>query len=171
MRGSAIALLSCVGCTSEIVLEAVYCAVEIDDVQPTSGAPGDAVALTGEPFTTSWDTAIYVGGTRAVVDDLNRDTCDACDTCIEERVEADDEDCDICADCDACDVLCNTTCVERATFVVPDVAAGETTVRMLNSHGESNPVPFVVLAKTGDTGDSAAETGDSDVPDSGDSVE
>ena len=168
MLSWAIALAS-VGCSSTLVLPAYYCDVAIEDVAPTSGAPGDAVALTGAPFTTSWDTAVYVGSTRAVVDDVNRDTCEACDACVDEHFG--DERCivGVCGDCDACDVLC-TSCIERTTFIVPDGAGGDTEVRMVNSHGESHPVPFVVLAKPVDTGDSGTETGDSDVPDSSDSA-
>jgi hypothetical protein len=79
-------------------------------------APGEAVAMTGTPFTTSWDTAVYVGGTRAVVDDVNRYNCDPCDECFDDHTE----ECPArtCADCDACDVLCNA-CEEVATFVIP----------------------------------------------------
>ena len=168
MRGWAIAL-ACAGCSSELIVAAYHCEVAIEDVAPASGSPGEAIALTGTPFTTSWDTAVYVGSTRALVDDVNRDTCEPCDECVDAHSE-DGEDCRVCADCDACDTFCSSSCVERTTFVVPDVAAGETIVRDLNSHGESNPVPFVVLAKPVDTGDSGAETGDSEAPDSGDSA-
>jgi hypothetical protein len=164
MRGWVIAV-ACVGCTAELIVPAYRCDVAIVEVAPTSASPGDAVAITGTPFTTSWDTAVYVGGTRAVVDAVNRDACETCDACFDEH-----DEClgGVCADCDACDALCNP-CVERTTFVVPDVAAGETEVRVLNSHGESHPAPFTVLAKPIDTGDSGGETGDSDAPETGDS--
>jgi hypothetical protein len=151
--------LALAACATEITTTAYRCDVAIEGVKPTSAAPGDVVTLTGTPFTTSWDTAVYVGATRAVVEDVNRDTCDECDACVE------DADCLICADCDACDVLC-AACVEVATFVVPDVPAGETAIRLFNGNGESDPADFVVLAKPGDTGDSGPDTADSD-PDTG----
>jgi hypothetical protein len=154
-----------VGCSSEVVLPAYRCDVTIAELSPTSGSPGDPVAVAGTPFTTTWDTAIYVGGTRAVVADVGRYKCEACDACFDEHTE----ECPArtCADCDACDALC-TTCIERASFVIPDVAAGETSVRVLNSHGESNPIPFVVTKKPPvDTGDGGTETGDSATFDSG----
>jgi hypothetical protein len=151
MRSSVVAL-AFVGCNAETVGLAYRCDVAIEEVAPTSAYPGDAVALTGKPFTTSWDTAVYVGGTRAAVEDVNRDTCEECDACVA------DAECllDTCGDCDACDTLCQA-CVERTTFVVPDVPAGETSVRVLNSHGESDPAIFVVLAKVIDTGDSGTD--------------
>ena len=165
MRGWAIAL-ACTGCSSTIVLPAFRCDVAIAELSASNGSPGEPVAITGTPFTTSWDTAVYVGGTRAVVDDVSRYNCDPCDTCYDDHVD----ECEggPCADCDACDVLCNA-CEEVATFVVPDVAAGDTSVRLLNSHGESNPIPFVVVSKPVDTGDSGAETGDSASSETGDS--
>jgi len=157
--------VACVGCSDDLTIEAYRCDVTIGELSPTSGSPGEPVAIAGTPFTTSWDTAVYVGGTRAVVDDVTRYTCEACDTCFDEHTE---ECLTSCADCDACDVLCNA-CIERATFIVPDVAAGETSVLLLNSHGQSNPIPFVVVSKPVDTGDSASETGDSASPETGDS--
>ena len=165
MRGWIIAF-GLVGCTSEVLLAAYRCDVTIGELSAASGSPGEPIAILGTPFTTSWDTAVYVGGVRAVVDDVSRYSCEACDACFDEHVE----ECPArtCADCDACDALC-TTCVEVTTFVVPDVAAGDTSVRVLNSHGESNPMPFVVGAKPVDTGDSGAETGDSASPETGDS--
>ncbi len=108
---------------------------------------------------------MYVGGTRAVVDSVNRDTCEECDACFDEH----DECLSVCADCDACDVTCGL-CVERTTFVVPDMPAGETSVRVLNSHGESDPAELIVLEKVIDTGDSGTETGDSTPPETGDSA-
>jgi hypothetical protein len=165
MRGWLLAV-GFVGCSTEVPIEVFRCDVAIAELSASSGLPGEPVAITGTPFTTSWDTAVYVGGTRAAVDDVSRYSCDECDTCVDDHVE----DCPAlrCADCDACDFLCNA-CVEVATFVVPDVTAGATTVRVLNSHGESNSMPFVVVAKPVDTGDSGGETGDSASPETGDS--
>jgi hypothetical protein len=155
-----------VGCNEETLIAAYRCDVTIAELSAPSGSPGEPIAVIGTPFTTSWDTAVYVGGTRAVVDDVSRYNCDPCDECYDEHTE----ECPArtCADCDACDVLCNA-CEEVATFIVPDVAAGEMSVRVLNSHGESNPMPFVVVSKPVDTGDSGAETGDSASSETGDS--
>jgi hypothetical protein len=157
--------LALVACNPTVLVPAYRCDVTIAELSSTSGSPGEPIAATGTPFTTSWDTAVYVGGTRAVVDDVTRYNCDPCDTCFDDNSDL----ClTTCADCDACDVICNA-CQEVTTFVVPDVAAGETTVRLLNSHGESNSIPFVVVAKAVDTGDSGAETGDSASSETGDS--
>jgi hypothetical protein len=155
-----------VGCNPVTIITQYRCDLAIEELSAPSGSPGEPVAITGTPFTTSWDTAVYVGGTRAVVDDVSRYNCDPCDTCFDDHVD----ECPgrMCADCDACDELCNA-CIEVATFIVPDVSAGETTVRLLNSHGESNAMPFIVAAKPVDTGDSGAETGDSAQTETGDS--
>jgi len=155
-----------VGCAQETLIMVYRCDVAIAELSASSGSPGEPIAVTGTPFTTSWDTAVYVGGTRAVVDDVSRYNCDPCDECYDEHID----ECEggPCADCDACDVLCNA-CLEVTTFVVPDIAAGDTSVRVLNSHGESNPMPFVVVGKPVDTGDSGTETGDSASSETGDS--
>ena len=155
-----------VGCNEAVTIPQYRCDVTIADLSASSGSPGEAVALIGTPFTTSWDTAVYVGGTRAVVDDVSRYNCDPCDECFDDHT--DECPARMCADCDACDVLCNA-CEEVATFVIPDVAAGKTSVRLLNSHGESNGMPFLVVAKPVDTGDSGTETGDSASPETGES--
>ena len=44
----------------------------------------------------------------------------------------------------ACTELCDL-CVETTTFVVPDVAAGPTTVVLVNQWGSTEGLPFTVL--------------------------
>jgi hypothetical protein len=155
-----------VGCAETTTIPQYRCDVRIAGLSASSGSPGELVAITGTPFTTSWDTAVYVGGTRALVDDVNRYNCDPCDDCFDEHV--DECPARMCADCDACDALCNA-CEEVATFAVPDVAAGKTSVRLLNSHGESNGMPFVVVGKPSYTGYSGAERGYCTTPVTGES--
>ena len=158
--------LALVACNPTVLVPAYRCDVTIAALSSKSGSPGEPIAATGTPFTKSWDTAVYVGGTRAVVDDVIRYNCDPCDTCFEDNT---DTCLTTCADCDVCDVICNA-CQEVTTFVVPKVAAGETSVRLMNSHGESNAVPFVVVESPVDTGDSGGtETGDSGSSETGDS--
>ena len=154
------------GCTTDITVLASRCDVALDSVEPAQAWPGESVVVTGAPFTTSFDTAVYVGGERATVVSLDRDDCAACDDCRT------DNGCNSCSDCDECDAICKTDCVETATIVVPGAAPGSTTVSLFNSHGESQAIPFTVLGEsdTGtDTGDTASDTGDT-APDTGDTA-
>ena len=138
------------GCDDSTSTVTFRCDITLDALSPASGDPGDAVVVTGTPFTTSWDSSVYVGDTRALLQSVDRDDCDACDDCRE------DNDCNDCNDCDACDLLCEQTCEETSTFVIPDLAGGTYDVRLYNSHGLSNPLPLTV-ASPADTGGS--ETG------------
>ncbi len=112
----------------------------------------------GRPFTSAYDTAIYVGDARATIIELERAGCEECDECLTEQ------SCTGCDDCDPCDLLC-TECLETVRFVVPQVDPGATVVRLYNRHGESNALPLEVLAPPTDTG---ADTGPTDTG-SGDS--
>lgn len=150
------ALLSALyGCDDDVTVLADRCEVTVAEAAPSSGLPGDEVTLTGKPFTSTWDTAIYLGNTRAEVLSVDREGCDDCDECRE------DEGCTACGDCDACDALCAEECVETAQFVVPERPAGETEIRLLNSRGSSAPVAFTVLSDHADTGGDSGDSGDS----------
>ncbi|GEM_PF-949060 len=144
-------------CTDSTITTEQRCEVTLTELVPDSGSVGDAIALTADPLTDTFDTALYVGGVRAEVSSVTREGCDDCDDCVEEAA------CNVCGDCDACDLLCEQECLEIVTFVVPEVGAGSTTVQLFNNHGGSTILPFTVLG-TGDTGD----TGSGDSGDSGD---
>ncbi len=142
------------GCTTSTTASLPICDVALTIAEPSAGVEGDAVVLTGGPLTDTWDTAVYFGTTRALVSEVNRDSCGDCDTCRETN------GCSACGDCDSCDALCNADCVETATVTVPALSSGAVDILMYNSYGVSTSLPFTVdtPADTGDT--STADTGD-----------
>lgn len=149
-----------IGCETTESFAPSPCDVSLEALEPKQALAGQQVSATGGPFTSAYDTAVYVGSARATLTGLTRDGCDACDDCLL------DQDCTGCDDCDACDPLCSE-CLESVAFVVPATQAGETVVRLLNRHGESNALPFEVLASPGDTGQQDTGQPDSDPTDSG----
>lgn len=149
---SLLCLGSLAACDTSSTSVSLRCDVLISSEQPQEAAAGDAVVLTGKPFTTIWDTSVYLDQTRALLLDLDRDSCDACDDC------RDDYDCNACGDCDACDTLCAESCVETATFRVPALDPGAYDVTLVNVHGVSAPVPLTIAAPP-ETGETGAETG------------
>jgi hypothetical protein len=135
------------------------CHVRLEILKPDRIEPGENAIVEGHPFTSAYDTAVYVDDTRATLLDVTRLDCDACDTCIV------NEECGICSDCDACDATC-AACFETATFLVPKVGSGQHEVRLFNRHGESNALSFEIApVDTGiETGshDTGTETGSHD---------
>ncbi|MFT5686576.1 MAG: hypothetical protein ACI8RZ_007532 [Myxococcota bacterium] len=143
------------GCTTSTSTSLPVCDVELTIAEPTTGVAGDSVVLTGGPLTDTWDTAVYFGTARALITDIDRDSCGDCDACRETN------NCTACGDCDVCDVLCDTDCIETATVEVPALESGAVEVLLFNGYGVSTAVTFTVDAP-GDTGDtSTADTGDS----------
>ncbi|MFH1467895.1 MAG: hypothetical protein ABIO70_26150 [Pseudomonadota bacterium] len=147
-------------CSTTDSTSSAPCDVTLAAVSPSEGLPGAQVAVTGRPFTTPYDTALYVGTARATVLGVTREGCEAWDECLEA------EDCSGCDDCDPCDAL-YPGCVEAVDFTVPDVEAGQVTVRIFNRHGESDGLPFEVLAPPSDTGTQDTGTQDTGPIDSG----
>jgi hypothetical protein len=142
-------LLSCV---EAVTVEVPVCEVSLTSLSPAAAGVGDEVVLSATPLSEVWDTVILVGGVRAELSGLTRDDCDDCDSCRE------DNECSDCfSDCDACDAQCAADCVETATFVVPELEPGLTTVELFNTHGGSERIAFEVLgtSDTGAGGDSA----------------
>lgn len=150
-----LALLNQAGCEDSSYAVSLRCDVLLTEASPPTAAPGAAVTITGSPMTYVWDTAVYVGGARAEVTEVEREGCDDCDTCRE------DEECTSCSDCDACDAACAEECVETTTFVVPALEPGETWIRLYNVHGQSAALPFVVEGAA-ETGADTSETGTSE---------
>lgn len=143
------------GCTTTTSISLPVCDVELTIAQPEVGVAGDSVVLTGSPLTDTWDTAVYFGSARALVTDIDRDTCGDCDACRETN------GCTACGDCDSCDVLCSSDCIETATVEVPAQTSGVVEVLLYNAYGASTPLAFTVDAPE-DTGDTSTEdTGDS----------
>ena len=109
--------------------------------------------ITGTPLTEDIDTAVYIDGVRAQVVEVDRSTCEeaaadeaqSCDAC---RRKA---ECIDCLDCDDCDALCDRTCVETVSIIVPALAAGPAELRLFNGHGESAPLTLEILGES-DTG-------------------
>ncbi len=133
------------GCLTDTVVVGDRCAVTLDTVSPDPAARGDTLTLTGGPFTTAYDTSVYVGSSRALVLDLARTSCGDCDRCRE------DNGCTECDDCDACDSLCSA-CEESVLVEVPDVASGATTVLVFNGYGATSPVSLTIAGPVADTG-------------------
>ncbi len=146
-------LLFTVGCASESSSTWNPCDVTLTGVEPPAGPAGSEAAVSGSPFTDAWDTAIYVGSVRATIVGVERMDCDPWEECVAVT------GCNPCADCDACDPD-RSACRESATFVVPDMAPGATSLHLFNRHGESNALPFTVEAPPDDSGGSdSGDTG------------
>ena len=143
---SLLALTLTCGCSDSTSSSNVRCDVTIRAIKPGTAEVGERVVLWGSPLTTPYDTAIYVGSTRATIADITRSSCAACDTCM------DDEGCNLCGDCDACDLICQE-CHETVDFWIPEVDPGTWSVQLFNRHGESDAQSFRVLqAPATDTG-------------------
>ncbi len=171
----ALALLA--GCDSSDSFTPSPCDVSLHQLKPSAALVGEELTASGRPFTSAYDTAVYVGTARATVLSVDRYRCEPCDDCLEEQ------GCTGCDDCDSCDWICSN-CMETVRFAVPEVAPGELDVKLFNRHGESNPLPVLIEAPEADTAepdtasdsqptdsasdDTASDTGvgDSD-PDSG----
>lgn len=125
------------GCATDIADEYAICTVRID-LEPSSGAPGDAVVATGGPFAATWDTRVQVAGVAAEIVDVLRTDCGACDECRDEL------GCGSCGRCAGCADTCES-CVQQAVFTVPTVQAGATEVIAFTRHGSSDAVDFKVI--------------------------
>ena len=141
------------GCETEETETSTPCVVNLESVSPNAAMAGETATLTANPLTTVYDSAVYVGGSRATVMDVDRTACEACDSC------RDDEQCGACGDCDNCDATC-TECVETLTFKVPDTETGVTTLQLFNAYGNTNTLEFEVLSS--DTGTLPSDTGTND---------
>ena len=151
------------GCNTPTEVLALRCDVYVDDIQPQPVAAGESVQLTGKPFTSVYDSAIYVGNERAKVLDVDRSSCASCDAC---RTQS---GCTECGDCDVCDRLCATTCTERVTFEVPSIPPGNYGLQLFNAHGQTKVLDFAIESTGFEASDtSAADTGAVDTADSGD---
>ncbi len=142
------------GCDTTETFVASPCDVTLTKIKPESVWAGDRASVLGRPFTSAYDTAVYVGSSRATVTEVLRVHCQACDDCI------DSEGCTGCDDCDSCDPICSD-CWESVTFEVPELlSSGETSVRIYNRHGESNSLPLLIRATSSDSGlpDSGADS-------------
>jgi hypothetical protein len=157
------------GCDTAIEPIALRCDIFLSSLAPTEASPGATVTATGTPLTTTWDTALYVGDTRAPILRIDRDQCTLCDDCRAKNR------CTACSDCDLCADTCRDMCVETITFSVPPVSSGVSDVTMYNRHGQSNAIKLSILG-TLDTGlldTGPVDTGEGDTAttpiDSGDS--
>ena len=150
---SLVVLAALAACDTSSSFSPSPCDVTLHQLKPSSGMVGAEVIAQGRPFTSAYDTAVYVGSARATVTAVERERCDPCDECLEEQA------CTGCDDCDDCDLLC-TQCFETVTFEVPELDAGSTVVTLFNRHGHSNALPFELLAPPSDTGPS--DTGPTD---------
>ncbi len=130
------------------------CDVALLLVKPDSALPGAEAVVAGRPFTSLYDSAIYLDTQRATLTNLERYQCDQCDSCLENY------DCNRCSDCDTCDRTCSD-CVETISFVIPDIEAGPHALRLFNRHGESNALEFVVEVVPSDTAENPCDSADS----------
>ena len=146
---------------------ALRCDISLSDISPEEASPGNTVTATGTPLTTVWDTAIYVGDTRASLLTLERDQCTLCDECRSNYM------CTACSACKECADTCRNTCTETLSFIVPVLPGGSHNVSMFNRHGQSNPLSLAILPSpdTGmsdsgltDTADMSTDSGASSTP-------
>ncbi|HCH63265.1 MAG: hypothetical protein CL927_17810 [Deltaproteobacteria bacterium] len=155
-------MLGFIGCNQPTEVIALRCDVTITDIQPQPSAVGESAQLFGGPFTSVYDSAVYVGESRATVLEVDRSSCIECDVC---RARS---GCTECSDCDVCDRLCATTCTESVLFEVPDVSAGDYGLQLFNAHGQSKVMSFAVESSGFEATDtSAGDSGDADTADSG----
>lgn len=152
-------IIGLAGCQGALTYLAVKCDITTTSVDPSAAYVGDQVRVSATPLTSSFDTAVYVGGDRALLVDLVRENCEVCDECKS------DNDCNECGDCDDCDAACADTCDEYVLFEVPAREPGPTVVQIYNAHGESQTIEFEVLAAPDTGGDSGSS--DSGSTDSG----
>lgn len=160
----AVGLATCglLGCNQPTEIIALRCDVTVTDIQPQPSAAGESAKLFGGPFTSVYDSAVYVGESRATVLDVDRSSCFECDAC---RVRA---GCTECSDCDVCDRLCATTCTESVLFEVPNVQAGDYGLQLFNAHGQTKVMDFAVESTGFEATDtSAGDSGANDTADSG----
>ncbi len=153
------------GCSTTTVDLAKDCDVRLASLSPEQGVSGDTIVASVQPVTTVWDTAVYMGSSRAEVVGVDRNGCEECDECKKEN------DCTECEDCDSCDVTCEEGCTETVSFIAVTAGSGALPVSIYNGYGQSNSKPFeIVTAQAGDTSttDTASESDTSDV-DSGES--
>lgn len=102
MRFLSLLLLS--ACSATAVDEYEVCALEVALASP-AGAPGDAITLTGTPFTSVRDTRVEVGGVPATVELVKRVDIGEC----AERTCASNGDCSDCGGICGGDGLCAPT--------------------------------------------------------------
>ena len=153
----ALLMIFLTACSTTTVDYAKDCDVRLEPLSPSEGAPDTLVNASVSPITTVWDTAVYMGNTRAEVVNVTREGCEECDACKER------ESCQECADCDACDSSCTDTCIESVQFRASSLAPGKIEVSIYNGHGQSNTQPFVLVGPT-DTGTIDTGTVDSGGP-------
>ena len=126
------------------------CEVYAEAVDEIARAPGEPLTIQGSPFTTAWDTTVFVGGVETPVLQVDRVGCETCDTC---RVQ---QACTVCSDCDECDRICREQCSETVTVLVPELDSGDTQFWLINRHGRSVPASLIVReSEAVDTGDGA----------------
>ena len=134
------------------------CEVNISSKGSTIVEVGQRLEIVGTPLTTHFDTAAYLGDQRAIVLDVNRESCAECDDC------RDSQQCSVCQDCDECDAICETSCESTLAIQVPDVSAGTFQLQIYNSYGQSNALDIHVAhsptAEAEHPADTATDTAD-----------
>ena len=154
-------VLALVGCTTSTTITSPRCDLTVGTPSPTEAAAGTTVTLSATPMTSTWDTAVYVGGMRATVLEVTRDNCDTCDTCRS------DAGCTSCGDCDVCDLECSQDCSESVSFDLPlGLPAGANPVWVYNEHGTGGPADVTILSAP-DTGTKDTGTKDTGAHDTG----
>lgn len=163
----ALLLIFLTACSTTTVDYAKDCDVRLEPLSPSEGAPNTLINATVSPNTTVWDTAVYMGNTRAEIVQVSREGCEECDAC------KDREGCQECADCDACDSACSDTCVESVQFRASSLPPGAVEVSIYNGHGQSNIQPFTLVspADTGADDTATVDTGLSESTDTSASSE
>ena len=145
------------GCAQESSTPTPTCTLDLA-VESPEVYPGQSLTLSGGPLTAVYDTRAQVGGLNAIVQDISRTECAACDACREEA------ECTGCFACTECEASCDT-CTEALAIEVPALPAGPADLVVLNAYGSSSPLQLQVL----DTDTGTPDSGFFDLGDSGDS--
>jgi hypothetical protein len=125
------------GCATEVTSELLSCDIEVD-VQDEDVLAGEALILTGRPFTAMLDTSVRFDDVDASITGVERVDCTLCDAC---RAEA---ECAACESCSACASSCET-CEESISITVPELPTGEYVVVVRNGYGMSTPTNMTVI--------------------------
>jgi len=121
-------LLLALACDATAVGLAPPCTLAAPVPEVETAAPGDRLKIAAHPLGEAFDTAVYIGATRAELLGVQRVDCEAWDSCLTEN------GCGECADCDACGTAARS-CVETARVVVPELPDGEYAVVIYTQYG------------------------------------
>ena len=138
-------------CTTDDTSVGSACTVPAPTLSPSSGYPGDRVAVTLPVSGEEWETLVTVNGQSVALQKFDASDCQPCEGCIYER------GCAHCGECDECASFCDE-CSQVATVKIPELPAGSYPVRVTNGSGATAAATLTVLAQDVDTADTSGDT-------------